>query len=82
MFIQMRHDIRTYHMFQKFAGYAGQGNLQLLRISPEYILTFKKDVQILRPSQGFWGFRECYLFSGILGEGSFIYRDLGEKAWF
>ena len=24
--IQMRHDIRTTYMFQKFAGYAGQGN--------------------------------------------------------
>ena len=30
------------------------------------------------PSQGFWGFREKgYLFSGIWGEGSFIFRDLG-----
>ena len=37
-------------------------------------------VQFLRPSQGFWGFREKgYLFSGILGEGSFIFRDLGRK---
>ena len=26
----------------------------------------------------FWGFREKgYLFSGIWGEGSFIFRDLG-----
>ena len=34
----------------------------------------------LRPSQGFWGFREKgYLFSGIWGEGSFIFRDLGRK---
>ena len=33
-----------------------------------------------RPSQGFWGFREKgYLFSGIWGEGSFIFRDLGRK---
>ena len=32
------------------------------------------------PSQGFWGFREKgYLFSGIWGEGSFIFRDLGRK---
>ena len=32
----------------------------------------------VRPSQGFWGFREKgYLFSGIWGEGSFIFRDLG-----
>ena len=31
-----------------------------------------------RPSQGFWGFREKgYLFSGIWGEESFIFRDLG-----
>ena len=34
--------------------------------------------RVLRPSQGFWGFREKgYLFSGIWGEGSFIFRDLG-----
>ena len=34
----------------------------------------------MRPSQGFWGFREKgYLFSGIWGEGSFIFRDLGRK---
>ena len=32
------------------------------------------------PSQGFWGLREKgYLFSGIWGEGSFIFRDLGRK---
>ena len=32
------------------------------------------------PSQGFGGFREKgYLFSGIWGEGSFIFRDLGRK---
>ena len=32
----------------------------------------------MRPSQGFWGFREKgYLFSGIWGEGAFIFRDLG-----
>ena len=37
----------------------------------------------MRPSQGFWGFREKgYLFSGILGEGSFIFRDLGRKHYF
>ena len=37
----------------------------------------------MRPSQGFWGFREKgYLFSGILGEGSFIFRDLGRKRGF
>ena len=37
----------------------------------------------LRPSQGFWGFREKgYLFSGIWGEGSFIFRDLGRKQGF
>ena len=36
-----------------------------------------------RPSQGFWGFREKgYLFSGIWGEGSFIFRDLGRKRGF
>ena len=35
---------------------------------------------LLRPSQGVWGFREKgYLFSGIWGEGSFIFRDLGGK---
>ena len=35
---------------------------------------------LLRPSQGFWGFSEKgYLFSGIWGEGSFIFRDLGRK---
>ena len=34
----------------------------------------------MRPSQGFWGFREKgYLFSGLWGEGSFIFRDLGRK---
>ena len=34
----------------------------------------------LRPSQGFRGFREKgYLFSGIWGEGSFIFMDLGLK---
>ena len=34
----------------------------------------------MRPSQGFWGFREKgYLFSEIWGEGSFIFRDLGRK---
>ena len=37
----------------------------------------------VRPSQGFWGFREKgYLFSGIWGEGSFIFRDLGRKHGF
>ena len=36
----------------------------------------------MRPSQGFWGFWEKgYLFSGIWGEGSFIFRDFGEKAY-
>ena len=35
---------------------------------------------LLRPSQGFWGFREKgYLFSGIWGEGSFIFRDMGRN---
>ena len=34
----------------------------------------------LRPSQGFWGFREKgFLFSGIWGEGSFILRNFGRK---
>ena len=38
------------------------------------------DMTKVRPSQGFWGFREKgYLFSGIWGEGSFIFRDLGRK---
>ena len=38
------------------------------------------DVSKTRPSQGFWGFREKgYLFSGIWGEGSFIFRDLGRE---
>ena len=32
------------------------------------------------PSQGFWGLREKgYLFSGIWGEGSFVFRDLGSR---
>ena len=32
----------------------------------------------MRPSQEFGGFREKgYLFSGIWGEGPFIFRDLG-----
>ena len=40
----------------------------------------KSGLSSLRPSQGFWGFREKgYLFSGIWGEGSFIFRDLGRK---
>ena len=44
-------------------------NKNILNI--EYLL-------LKRPSQGFWGFREKgYLFSGIWGEGSFIFRDLG-----
>ena len=35
---------------------------------------------VLRPSKGFGGFREKgYLVSGIRGEGSFIFRDLGRK---
>ena len=43
----------------------------------------QKPVLLLRPSQGFWGFREKgYLFSGIWGEGSFIFRDLGRKHGF
>ena len=37
---------------------------------------------LVRPSQGFWGFREGFLFSGIWGEGSFIFRDLGRKQGF
>ena len=33
---------------------------------------------VMRPSQEFGGFREKgYLFSGIWGEGPFIFRDLG-----
>ena len=33
-----------------------------------------------RSFQGFCGFREKgYLFSGIWGEGPFIFRDLGES---
>ena len=41
------------------------------------------DGALLRPSQGFWGFGEKgYLFSGIWGEGSFIFRDLGRKQGF
>ena len=35
--------------------------------------------EALRATQGFWGFREGYLFSGIWGKGSFIFRDLGRK---
>ena len=32
---------------------------------------------IMRPSQGFWGFREKgYLFSGIWGEGSFTFSGI------
>ena len=39
-----------------------------------------KVLALLRPSQGFCGFREKgYLFSGLWGEGSFIFRDLGRK---
>ena len=36
---------------------------------------------MMRPSQGFLGLREkgSHLFSGIWGEGSFIFRDLGRK---
>ena len=37
----------------------------------------------MRPSQGCWVVREKgYLFSGIWGEGSFIFRDLGRKQGF
>ena len=37
----------------------------------------------MRPSQGFWGFMEKgYLFSGIWGEWSFIFGDLGRKHGF
>ena len=43
-------------------------------------LSSERRTIMLRPSQGFWGFREKgYLFSGIWGEGSFIFRDLGRK---
>ena len=44
------------------------------------IVDLNHSLFILRPSQGFWGFREKgYLFSGIWGEGSFIFRDLGRE---
>ena len=45
-----------------------------------YLCLMSEVKSTLRPSQGFWGFREKgYLFSGIWGEGSFILRDLGRK---
>ena len=35
---------------------------------------------IMRPSKGFWGFREKgYLFSGIWGEGSIHLQGFGKK---
>ena len=56
---------------------------------PDFCLCENKGADQLRgnrrfgPSQGFWGFREKgYLFSGIWGEGSFIFRDLGRKQGF
>ena len=43
-------------------------------------LFYRDNLPIMRPSQGFWGFREKgYLFSEKLGEASFILRDLGRK---
>ena len=55
------------------------------RVRLRKIGTFQHDLsesysRVLRPSQGFWGFREkgC-LFSGIWGEGSFIFRDMGRN---
>ena len=43
-------------------------------------LFYRDKLPIMRPSQGFRGFREKgYLFSEIWGEGSFILRDLGRK---
>ena len=52
----------------------------LLGLLTETVFSLSSSVAALRPSQGFWGFREKgYLFSGIWGEGSFIFRDLGRK---
>ena len=43
-------------------------------------LFYRDKLPIIRPSQGFWGFREKgNLFSETLGEGSFILRDFGRK---
>ena len=41
---------------------------------------FIADIISVRPSHGFWGFREKgYLLSGIWGERSFIFSDFGRK---
>ena len=43
-------------------------------------LFYRDKLPIMRPSQGFGGFREKgYLVSEIWGEGSFILRDLERK---
>ena len=48
--------------------------------SSGFTLERKSMLGMPRPSLGFGGFREKgYLFSGIWGEGSFIFRDLGRK---
>ena len=52
----------------------------LFLVSKSFLNSICPNLSLLRPSQEFWGFREkgC-LFSGIWGEGSFIFRDLGRK---
>ena len=45
MIIQMRHDIRTHYMFQKFAGYAGQGNWAIVA-SKRPVSLFKQGTNV------------------------------------
>ena len=52
MIIQMRHDIRTHYMLQKFAGYAGQGNWAIIR-SKRPVSLFEQGTNVcLRPFFG------------------------------
>ena len=55
----------------------GRGNQDLTETKYE---AHNMTASALRPSQGFWGFREKgYLFSGIWGEVSFFFKNLGRK---
>ena len=49
----MRHDIRTHDMYQKFAGYAGQGNWA--------IVASKGPVSLFEQGTNVWGFHPSLL---------------------
>ena len=59
MMIQMRHNIRIHYMFQKFAGYAGQGNWTIVASKRPVSLFLTGDKCLLKTI--LWGYHPSLL---------------------